>query len=82
MVIGLGRFGKSLALELMAEGTEVLGVDDNAKTVQSLAGRLPHVVKADDTKEKAMRQLSVHEFDRAVVGVGSNLVATATPGAG
>jgi trk system potassium uptake protein len=60
----------------MAEGTEVLGIDDNAKTVQSLAGRLTHVVEVDATNEEAMRQLSVHEFDRAVVGVGSNLEAS------
>jgi len=76
VVIGLGRFGKSLALELMAEGTEVLGVDDSPKTVQNLAGRLTHVVEADSTNEEALRQLSVHEFDRAVVGIGSNLEAS------
>lgn len=76
VVIGLGRFGKSLALELVAEGTEVLGVDDNPKTVQNLAGRLTHVVEADSTNEEALRQLSVHEFDRAVVGIGSNIEAS------
>jgi trk system potassium uptake protein TrkA len=75
-VIGLGRFGKSLALELMEEGTEVLGIDESGKTVQGLAGRLTHVVEADSTNEEALRQLSVHEFDRAVVGVGSDLEAS------
>jgi trk system potassium uptake protein TrkA len=39
-VIGLGRFGKSLALELSDEGVEVLGIDGDHKVVQSLAGRL------------------------------------------
>jgi trk system potassium uptake protein len=76
VVLGLGRFGKSLALELMSEGVEVLGIDENPRTVQSLAGRLTHVVEADSTDEDAMRQLSVYEFDRAVVGVGSNLEAS------
>ena len=75
-VIGLGRFGKSLALELVCEGTEVLGIDDDPKTVQSLAGRLTHVVEADSTNEEAMQQLSVHEFDRAVVAIGSNIEAS------
>ena len=74
--MGLGRFGKSLALELVEEGTEVLGIDDNPKTVQSLAGRLTHVVEADSTNEEALRQLSVHEFDRAVVAIGSDLEAS------
>jgi trk system potassium uptake protein TrkA len=72
-VIGLGRFGKSLALELMKEGVEVLGIDGDPKVVQSLAGRLTHVVEADSTDEDAMRQLSLKEFDRAVIGIGTDL---------
>jgi trk system potassium uptake protein len=73
VVIGLGRFGKSLALELVKEGTEVLGVDVSREIVDSVAGRLTHAVVADSTNEEAMRQLSVHEFDRAVIGVGNDL---------
>ncbi|GAB2876521.1 potassium channel family protein [Nocardioides pacificus] len=76
VVIGLGRFGRSLALELVKEGTEVLGVDSDRKIVQSLAGRLTHVVEADSTNEEAMRQLSVNEFDRAVIGVGNDIEAS------
>jgi trk system potassium uptake protein TrkA len=75
-VIGLGRFGKSLALELVADGVEVLGIDTDPKVVQSLAGRLTHMVEADSTDEEAMRQLSVHEFDRAVIGIGNDLEAS------
>jgi trk system potassium uptake protein TrkA len=75
-VIGLGRFGKSLALELEKEGIEVLGIDNDPKVVQSLAGRLTHAVEADTTDEEAMRQLSVHEFDRAVIGIGNDLEAS------
>lgn len=76
VVIGLGRFGKSLALELVAQDAEVLGIDADPKVVQSLAGRLTHVAQADSTDEDAMRQLSVHEFDRAVIGVGTDLEAS------
>lgn len=72
-VIGLGRFGRALALELMATGTDVLGIDADEEIVQSLNGRLTHVVCADSTKEEALRQLSVQEFDRAVVGIGHDL---------
>lgn len=76
VVIGLGRFGRSLAMELMASGTEVLGIDESEDIVQSLNGLLTHVVQADATKEAALRQLSVHEFDRAVVGIGTDLEAS------
>lgn len=76
VVIGLGRFGKSLALELVEEGTEVLGVDADREIVESVAGRLTHAVVADSTNEEAMRQLAVDEFDRAVIGVGNDLEAS------
>ncbi len=72
-VIGLGRFGTSLALELMASGTEVLGIDTDEDIVQTLNGRLTHVVMADSTKEEVLRQLSVPDFDRVVVAIGSDV---------
>lgn len=75
-VIGLGRFGKSLALELVNEGTEVLGVDADPRIVQSLAGRLTHVVEADSTNDEAMRQLGIQDLGRAVIGVGTDLEAS------
>ena len=75
-MLGLGRFGKSLALELKSQGAEVLGVDASDAVVQKIANRLTHAVVADTTDEESLRQLSVHEFDRAVVGIGSDLEAS------
>lgn len=76
VVIGLGRFGGSLALELESLGTQVLGIDDSEETVQSFNGLLTHVVRADATKDEVLRQLSVPEFDRAVVGIGTDVEAS------
>lgn len=75
-VIGLGRFGTSLALELMATGTEVLGVDLDEEVVQALNGRLTQVVRADSTKLDTLEQLAMREFDRVVVAVGSDITAS------
>ncbi|WP_255316772.1 TrkA family potassium uptake protein [Nesterenkonia sp. Act20] len=75
-VIGLGRFGRALALELMAHGTDVLGIDRDENVVQSLNGKLTHVVAADATNEEALRQLSVDEFDHVVISIASNLEAS------
>jgi trk system potassium uptake protein TrkA len=75
-VIGLGRFGQSLALELMAKGTEVLGIDGDEEIVQSLNGQLTHVVMGDSTKEETLRQLGLPEFDRVVVAIGSDIQAS------
>ncbi|WP_205827210.1 potassium channel family protein [Microbacterium excoecariae] len=73
VVIGLGRFGGSVALELMASGTEVLGIDADPDRVQEMNGRLTQVVRADATKEEVLRQLAVHEFDRAVIAISGDL---------
>jgi len=75
-VIGLGRFGRALALELMDNGTEVLGIDASEEIVQELNGSLTHVVQADSTKEEVLRQLAVPEFDRVVVAIGHDVQAS------
>ncbi|WP_286328867.1 potassium channel family protein [Agromyces marinus] len=75
-VIGLGRFGSSLALELMAGGTEVLGIDADAEIVQALNGELTQVVRADSTKAEVLGQLAVGEFDRVVVAIGTDITAS------
>ncbi|GAA3347048.1 TrkA family potassium uptake protein [Amorphoplanes nipponensis] len=76
VVIGLGRFGSALALELVSRGTEVLGIDHHPKTVQALSGRIPHVITADSTDVEALRQLGVPEFHRAVVAIGTDIQAS------
>ena len=76
VVIGLGRFGSALALELMNSGTEVLGIDGREEVVQNHNGLLTHVVRADSTKEETLRQLSVQDFDRVVVAIGGDIQAS------
>lgn len=73
VVIGLGRFGTSLALELLREGREVLGVDADEKIVQGMSDKLTHVVTANTTDEAALRELGIQDFDSAVVAIGSDL---------
>lgn len=76
VVIGLGRFGIAVAKTLIAQGSDVLGIDNDASIVQSLSAELPHVVQADSTEVGALRQLGVSDFSHAVVSIGSNLEAS------
>ncbi len=76
VVLGLGRFGTSLALELVRRGTDVLGVDSDPRVVQRFADDLTHAAVADTTDIDAMRQLDVPDFERAVVGIGNDLEAS------
>jgi trk system potassium uptake protein len=71
-VIGLGRFGSALALELARRGTEVLGIDSRENVVQRLAGQLGRVVAADSTDIDALRELGLESFTRAVVAIGTD----------
>jgi len=75
-VLGLGRFGSSLALALATRGSEVLAIDADPRIVQRYADDLTHAVVADSTDADAMRQLGVDEFDRAVIGIGTRIEAS------
>ncbi|GAB1641299.1 potassium channel family protein [Krasilnikovia sp. MM14-A1259] len=74
-VLGLGRFGGSLALALMRQGWEVVGVDADPSVVQEYADQLTHAAVANTTDEVAMRQLGVQDMAHAAVGIGINLEA-------
>lgn len=76
VVIGLGRFGESVALELMATGADVLGIDIEEDPVARMNGRLTHVVQADATREEVLRQLGVDEAEYVVVAIGDSIEAS------
>jgi trk system potassium uptake protein TrkA len=76
VVIGLGRFGGSVAQSLMRLGHDVMGIDRQAEPVQALADLLTHAVQADSTNTMVMRQLGVADFVHAIVGIGSDLSAS------
>ena len=76
LVVGLGRFGGSMASTLEALGHEVLAVDADLELVQEWSARLRHVTQIDATNESAMRQLGAEQFDIAVVGIGNNIEAS------
>jgi trk system potassium uptake protein TrkA len=76
IVIGMGRFGSSLARELMRTGHEVLGVDTDERLVQQMSHELTHTVKADTTDEAVLSELGIGEFDAAVVAIGADIEAS------
>jgi trk system potassium uptake protein TrkA len=76
LIVGLGRFGGSLANTLVGLGTEVLAVDTDLRLVQHHSGVLSHVVQADASDPVALRQIGAHEFDTAIVAIGSGVEAS------
>lgn len=76
LVVGLGRFGRAIAVTLGTLGQEVLGIDASARIVQSCAPDLTHVVQADATDVEALRQIGAKDFPNAVVAIGSDIQAS------
>ncbi len=75
-VLGLGRFGTALALELARGGTEVLAVDHRPDIVQKLSGQLGQVVVTDSTDPDALTEIGIGDFSRVVVAIGNDLEAS------
>ena len=73
LVIGLGRFGASIALTLEKLGTQVLAIDSSEELVQKYSGQLTHVVRADATQPEVLDQVGAADFSIAVVGVGTSI---------
>ena len=71
VVIGLGRFGWSLAKTLFDLGNEVLAIDIDEKPVQSISSHVSHAAQADSTDETVLRELGITNFDVAAVAIGS-----------
>ena len=72
-VLGLGRFGSSVALTLADAGCEVLAVDSDEEKVQELADHVTYAVTADVTEPGVLESLSVSNIDIAVVGIAGNM---------
>lgn len=69
-VIGLGRFGSSVARTLVERGHEVLAIDSEEEKVAEIADQVTHAVQLDASDEKALRSVGVADVDVAVVSVG------------
>jgi trk system potassium uptake protein TrkA len=80
-VIGLGRFGSTLAQGLAASGQEVIAIDSGQELIEGLQDVVDQAVRLDATDEKALRAQGVDKVDVAVVCIGenfeANLLATA-----
>lgn len=76
LVIGLGRFGSSVAQSLVQFGHNVLAIDSDNGRVQAMAHVLPHVLRLDATNADALREIGADSFDTGLVCIGNNFEAT------
>ena len=72
LLIGLGRFGRHIAIKLDELNHQVMAVDNNESRVEAV---LPYVRNAqigDATNEDFIRSLGVRNFDVCIVAIGDN----------
>ena len=72
LLIGLGRFGKHIAMEMNNLGHEIMAVDNNEERVNAA---LPFVTNAqigDSTNSEFLESLGVDNYDVCFVTIGGN----------
>jgi trk system potassium uptake protein TrkA len=76
VVLGLGRFGISVAAALHNMGDDVLAIDSDEKRVLNAASQLTRAVQADATSEAVLKDLGIRDYDVAIVSMGSSIEAS------
>lgn len=75
-VLGLGKFGYSIALSLENLGCDVIVVDNSSEKIQSIADSVTFAIKADIAETNIIRSLGAKNLDGAIIGVSENLEAS------
>lgn len=76
LLIGLGRFGRHIALQLNKLGHEVMGVDKNEDRVNSVMDVVTNAQIGDSTNSEFLRTLGVDNYDVCIVTIGSDFQAS------
>jgi trk system potassium uptake protein TrkA len=74
-VIGLGKFGSSIARALANNGAEVLAIDKLPEKVEEIKDEVAYAVAFDTTDAKSLRAQNIHEMDAVVVAIGEDFEA-------
>lgn len=76
VVIGIGKFGKSIAINLAKAGKKVLAIDTDANNIAEIETYVTHAVVADVTKSEVLHSLGVQNFDCAIICIGNDLTSS------
>jgi len=71
-VIGLGRFGTTIARTLAQRGAEVIVIDNDEQAINALRDDVAFAVRMDATNLKLLREQNVQDLDAVVVAIGQD----------
>ena len=72
LLIGLGRFGKHVAIKLNKLGHQVMAVDSSEERVSDVLPYVTNAIIGDSTNEAFLSSLGVGNFDVCIVTIGSD----------
>ena len=72
LLIGLGRFGRHIALQLNKLGHEVMAVDSNEERVNEILPIVTNAQIGDSTNAEFLKSLGIGNFDVCIVAIGEN----------
>ena len=72
-VFGLGRYGLSVAKELVNSGAEVIAIDNDETRVNLAASELPFCKCADTTDIEVLKRLGISNVDTVIIAIGENI---------
>lgn len=73
LIIGLGKFGMSIAKTLSEYDCDVMAIDESAELVDKVSEYVTHSARVDAGDVEALKELGVSNFDTAIIGVGGDL---------
>lgn len=76
LLIGLGRFGRHIAIKLNELGHDVMIVDKDENKIKDALKYSSYAVIADCTKEDVLEPLGIKDFDACIVAIGDNFQAS------
>ena len=72
LVIGLGRFGRHIALKMAEQGHQLMVIDKKEDRVDSVARFVTNAQIGDSTNEDFLRSLGIRNFDVCIVAIGDD----------
>lgn len=76
LIIGMGKLGYHLAINMQELGNDVVIVDSNAEIIEKLSGKFTDAVIGDCTNEEVLESIGAKDFDICFVTIGENFQAS------
>ncbi len=72
-IIGIGRFGKTIANKLVADGNSVMVIDNDRAKINNISGEVSFASTLDATNPESLKNIGINDLDHIIVAIGENV---------